>query len=343
MYSTCLACGSRLPANDVLEHLPVGRRVAFDPERGRLWVVCSRCLRWNLVPFDSRWEALEQCAVALESARLRVSTDEILLARHPSGLDLVRVGAPGPLEMATWRWGDRYSKRRQIRRRWQLAGGAVVAGGVAGAAALGGAATLLIGAGALAYFAPMGALVWYGLPQVRVGKAGEPVHMLTMDQVKNSVLRQHEDEAGWEVEVPPVDHRGEPILFRGDAAELVARRLLAKLNRTGARPKAVESAVARLQSSEAPTAFIRTLASETPRWKGLHNNRRDVNLALEMALYESAERRALEGELAALEAAWRDAEELASISDRLLISDPVAARLSELRTEETNAHAQGQN
>ena len=38
-------------------------------------------------------------------------------------------------------------------------------------------------------------------------------------------------------------------------------------------------------------------------------------LALEMAVHEEHERRALEGELATLEAAWRDAEEIAQIAD----------------------------
>lgn len=41
-------------------------------------------------------------------------------------------------------------------------------------------------------------------------------------------------------------------------------------------------------------------------------------LALEMAAHEEAERRALEGELAELEEAWRDADEIASIADALL-------------------------
>jgi hypothetical protein len=41
-------------------------------------------------------------------------------------------------------------------------------------------------------------------------------------------------------------------------------------------------------------------------------------LALEMAANEDTERRALEGELAELEAAWRDAEEIAAIADTLL-------------------------
>ena len=40
-------------------------------------------------------------------------------------------------------------------------------------------------------------------------------------------------------------------------------------------------------------------------------------LALEMSLHEEAERRAFEGELAILEAAWREAEELARVADSL--------------------------
>jgi hypothetical protein len=36
-----------------------------------------------------------------------------------------------------------------------------------------------------------------------------------------------------------------------------------------------------------------------------------------MALNEESERRALEGELATLEAAWREAEEIAAIADAL--------------------------
>ncbi|HET6701822.1 MAG TPA: hypothetical protein VFH14_08470, partial [Gemmatimonadaceae bacterium] len=44
-------------------------------------------------------------------------------------------------------------------------------------------------------------------------------------------------------------------------------------------------------------------------------------LAFEMALHEEQERRALQGELIALEQAWRDAEEIAKISDNLLVPE----------------------
>jgi hypothetical protein len=49
-------------------------------------------------------------------------------------------------------------------------------------------------------------------------------------------------------------------------------------------------------------------------------------LALEMAANEDAERRALEGELASLEAAWRGAEEIAAIADHLFFDAPVPVR-----------------
>ena len=46
-----------------------------------------------------------------------------------------------------------------------------------------------------------------------------------------------------------------------------------------------------------------------------------TRLALEMSLHEEQERRALEGELWLLERAWRDAEEIAAISDDLLLPE----------------------
>ena len=76
MYSTCLFCHSDLGANEVIEHFPVGRRLAFDEDKGRLWVICRSCERWNLTPLDERWEE--------SYARLGVS---------PMGFVTVRGGA----------------------------------------------------------------------------------------------------------------------------------------------------------------------------------------------------------------------------------------------------------
>jgi hypothetical protein len=54
-------------------------------------------------------------------------------------------------------------------------------------------------------------------------------------------------------------------------------------------------------------------------------------LAIEMALQEDAERRAMEGELADLERAWRQAEEIAAIADDLLVEPGVARAFDSLK------------
>lgn len=52
-----------------------------------------------------------------------------------------------------------------------------------------------------------------------------------------------------------------------------------------------------------------------------------------MALHEEQERRALEGELWMLERAWREAEEIAAISDNLLVRKSAEAFIREHRNE----------
>jgi hypothetical protein len=61
-----------------------------------------------------------------------------------------------------------------------------------------------------------------------------------------------------------------------------------------------------------------------------------VRFALEMVLHEDDERRAMEGELAALEQRWRQAEEIASIADSLLIPAEAAQRFESLRQKSTD-------
>src|SRR6476469_4436629 len=130
MFATCLFCNGPLGSNDSNESFPVGRRLAFDAKKGRLWVVCERCGRWNLSPLDERWDAIDQCERAYRSTTLRVSTDNIGLARLGEGLELVRIGAPLRPEFAAWRYGTRFNRRR---RHTQLA----AAGGVVATAAAG--------------------------------------------------------------------------------------------------------------------------------------------------------------------------------------------------------------
>ena len=85
MYSACMFCKRPLGANEVVEDFPVGRALAFDSAKGRLWVLCGRCKRWNLTPLEERWEAIETCERLFESLQTRASTENIGLARHPEG------------------------------------------------------------------------------------------------------------------------------------------------------------------------------------------------------------------------------------------------------------------
>lgn len=55
-----------------------------------------------------------------------------------------------------------------------------------------------------------------------------------------------------------------------------------------------------------------------------------MRLGLEMALHEEDERCAMEGELAALEGRWREAEEIAQIADSLALPGDTMARLEAL-------------
>ena len=115
MYSTCLFCNHSLGANEAIEAFPVGRRLAFDQRRGRLWVVCRKCEKWNLTPLEERWDAIEACERLFRDTRKRVSTDNIGLARLTEGLELVRIGEPQRPEFAAWRYGDQFGRRRPRR------------------------------------------------------------------------------------------------------------------------------------------------------------------------------------------------------------------------------------
>src|SRR5207302_5760252 len=112
VYSTCLFCNQELGVNSTFESFPIGRRLAFDPAKGRLWVVCRKCERWNLSPLDERWEAIEQAEQLYSDTRRRVATAEIGLARLADGTELVRIGAPLRPEFAAWRYGDQFGRRR---------------------------------------------------------------------------------------------------------------------------------------------------------------------------------------------------------------------------------------
>lgn len=345
MYSTCLFCHSRLGSNDVVEPFPVGRRLAFDAARGRLWVVCTACGRWNLSPMEERWEAIETCERMFRATRVRVTTAEIGLARMADGTELVRIGAPLRPEFAAWRYGRRFARRRAHA---QIVGvGAGIGAAVsaaAGAIAFGPVLIPAMGLGAVSFVVVpglttvMGAVPVVGALALRdylvhdrvIGRLVKDDRVLTVRarHARDTQLEVHgEDASTVSLEVP---HDAGWARFDGLEAMQAAGTLLAGANRFGASSTQVSEAVRRVEDLGDASAYLRSasalgdlrhgrLFSLLNLWRGIGTMRLSSTecLALEMAIHEESERRALEGELALLEAAWRDAEELARIADAI--------------------------
>ncbi len=363
MFTTCFFCSADLGTNDVLEPMPVGRRVAFNQQTGRLWVVCRACERWSLSPLEERWEAIEACERLYRDARKRVATDNVGLARVGDGLDLIRIGEPLRPEFAAWRYGDQFGRRRKR----QLA----ITGSVVGAASL----VIVGGAWAGASVASFAGVYANGGLWDRLINGSPDKKVATIRRANGELLDVRRRHARMSALLDPAVS-GEPLAFRlehaggtailsGSEASRAAQQLLPTVNRFGGSKTKVRDAVAWLESSGGPEAALHQLARErgaaelrltgkklkkpldpmkleVSKQRGaLHTLDITHRLAFEMALHEESERRAMQGELAALEAAWRDAEEIARISDALLEPEAVRTRLSELKRDvpRDSAHA----
>ena len=354
MFTTCIHCTSDLGRNEAFEAFPVGGRLAFDAAKGRLWVVCRSCDRWNLSPLEERWEAIEAMERRFRDSRLRVSTDNVGLARLKEGVDLIRIGEPQRPEMAAWRYGDQFGRRRK---RQMLITGAVVGSATA---VLGGMVAVGVSIASFAGIYANGgfwdALV-NGRQSVSIGKIVLPDGQLVDVQRKHARMSSLERGA----DGGPLQLRLESVkrtyLLTGDDAMKAAARLLPTVNRFGGSRVQVQDAVSLLEEVGDP---LRVLTSVQQRvgakagderwgagkstWYGsndrsavkklpgtLHTLAPRDRLALEMALHEESERRAMDGELAALERAWAEAEEIAKISDDMFLPSSMDDQLDKLR------------
>jgi hypothetical protein len=333
VYRHCLFCHADLVANDEIEALPIGRRLAFDAAKGRLWVVCRTCERWNLTPFDARWEAIERCERLFRSTRTRMSTDQIGLARLPSGLELVRIGEPLRPEFAAWRYGDQFGRRRRRYLAYSAVGVAAGIGMIAGLYTL----TASIGG-----FAGMGSrLIAAALDRVRairVPRAHGGVTRIGPARARLASISVVPPGTPPVLRVP--ESMGAPLqrgdFWVGDDALAVASVIAPLGNASGGSRDEIRRAVEIIEGSATPDDPVRTIADANPGYtvKGelsIAGGYPPHRLALEMMLHEAAERRALAGELAVLELRWRQAEELAAIADSLAVSEAVETRLRELR------------
>ncbi len=346
MYSTCLFCNRALGSNEALEHFPVGRRLAFDSAKGRLWVICPSCTRWNLTPLEERWEAVEEAERLFRASRLRVSTDNIGLARVADGTDLVRVGSPERPELAAWRYGEQFTRRR---RKYLIVAGV---GAVAGAALIGGGLTAGVG---VVSAVQMGSLLW------KTSQRGLPLSVIARFHGQQGALvtvrRKHlrttmidvDSDGGLAINV---SQGKKNVRVEGLAARRVAASLFLAVNYGGGKKEDVESAVERLARAGGAEEFLggiartgarltnvlpekslfkRDISMKEPPPTGLLALGKTLSLAIEMALHEEQERRALEGELVELEEAWREAEEIGAIADDMFLPAGIERTLDRLR------------
>ena len=331
MYS-CLFCQRHLGHNHLIEHCPVGRRLAFDQSKGRLWVVCPHCGSWNLTPLDERWEAMEQCEREFNSTSVRVSTENISLAVVYGCLDLIRIGNPFRQELAVWRYADELRGRR---RRALFKAGARVAdnyGWMIGAGGLVGAGVaLLVGAPAAIGIGMMAGAgteeIFRGVGPERIerllGRIIAKVRINTLDysfvragHVPN--LRVADRNTGWRLELPhSVGWEG----YEDAQATHILGLMLPVANGFGASQSQVMEAVKEIEAVGDAEGYILTTAKRLQQIglgrQGLREYPLPIRLALEMAAHEETERQALRGQLKWLERRWRNAEQIAEIADNL--------------------------
>ncbi|MGD8867786.1 MAG: hypothetical protein PVI01_09150 [Gemmatimonadales bacterium] len=322
MYKTCIYCNRSLGGNESVESFPVGRRLAFDQAKGRLWVVCPECRCWNLTPLKGRWEAIEECERYYRDTTVRFSTDNIGLARLREGLDLVRVGKPLRPEFAAWRYGREFLRRR-IAVETAIAYDAFVA----------------------VYDAIVAAVTGRQRIVARVRAEDGSRLPLTREDLKGIRLVATGARAGWLLAVP---HRAgmarrewwseyagaasETTELRGSAALRAAGKLLPRINPYGGNDRQVRAAVEFVEQAGRLEGVFAAASGKPGFRPGLlfdrdatvvKTMRPELRLGLEMAAHEETERRALEGELEELEEAWREAEQIAAIADRLLVPEEI--------------------
>lgn len=323
MYSTCLHCHGALGRNERFTGLPMGRRLAFDPGKGRLWVVCGRCGRWNLTPLEERWEVVEECERAFRGTQLRSSTDNIGLARLAGGVDLVRIGTPLRPEMAAWRYGLTLLRRR---RRALIPAIGVTVGAFGGnalftAGVIGLGTTVLGVVGGFALLAASMRKTWNPLVKLADGS----VRRLRSRESESVRLEPNAD--GWSLRW---DAAGTPTVLQGTDADRALRSILAGANFQGGSATETAEAVSLLGAAGGPERFLLRVARASERHdaRGVILLPPDLRLGLEMALNDESEKRALSGEMVALENEWRTAEEIAGIADNLLLTDAIRARFA---------------
>lgn len=331
MFVRCLFCETPFPHAETFPGFASGRRVAWDPAKGRLWAICDRCHRWTLAPIEDRFlviDGLER--MARDHGRLALQTANIALL-YADPFILLRVGrAPLP-EQAWWRYGRELRRRRHI---FESRGAKVSAYSFAAVASLSESLGLTDTGLKVAWDTlPMadilrwrhfGTAAWYG--RIRCAYCNSVLLALRFD-LSWWIYPKVGDDGSVALGVPC--DRCDPwtpdkvYTIRGEDAESALRRILAYQNISGASERMLDDAAAEISQAGSALAFARLLPERRASLWKLGPVR---TLALEIALNERVERRSIEPELRELEATWAQEEEVARIVDEELTSYSLPSR-----------------
>jgi hypothetical protein len=312
LLKLCIFCHAPFPANPVLEHMPVARRVAFDPARGRLWCICTACQGWTLMPIEQRWEVLEELErITRSRAKLLLQGENIALLRSGQ-LDLIRIGRAGLREEAWWRYGDELARRSKhahtVARRGKvisaLAWTAIVGVPLWSSAS----GQWLVDR---SRHKTLGKTAWSGLVHCR--QCGQARAQLSFTELRD--VHVLGDLSTLSLHLPCSCRRGAGARLTGVPAVHTLRRLLAYQNFAGAGPADVRHAAEFVESAADGAQLLDTLL---PLHRSLAAATTLGMLTLEIALNHDVERQLLQMELHELELRWQQEEEIAAIADREL-------------------------
>lgn len=330
---TCHFCRQPFEANGALDTCAWSEMVAYDPERGRLWLVCASCRRWNLRPIEERWEALESLErLRRDRARLLAETANIALL-EAGPLRLVRVGRAGLREEAWWRYGRELMRRHQRILEFTRRGEAldVILDVLAPVMSF-----LLVGwpfrrqvervdswvqGERLRSFGPF---AWRGT--LRCAVCGSERNEFPIQHSGELAIRPDAEGLALWMRCAECRSLYEPAsghLLTGVQARRVLRRVLAWENYDGATEKQIDVASELIEEAGTAAALVDALVKRRPQLGRLKS--REL-LSLEIALSHEDERLMAGIEAAELDHRWRLEEAIARIVDRELTPWPSSPR-----------------
>lgn len=317
LYSRCLFCGCGFPHSTLFSRVPPGDRVAYDAERGRVWSICGRCTRWNLIPAEERFDAIDELERAVRDRALFVGATAHISLHQVDDLSILRVGRADLLERTAWRYGRELLARHASYWRPRTQYVAATAGALASVAEWLGGFRLErgwgpTGAADIVRWQRFGSVAWHG----RVGcrYCGSVLHTLHFDSSWWLYPRIREGQLIVGVPCTRCDPWTPQNVFDlgGESALTVLRRALAYQHIAGADERELAAAVALLNRARSAERLITELSTGRA---SLYRLGRVHTLSLEIAANHLAERSALQLRLHGLEAAWRIEESLAEIVD----------------------------